>query len=146
MSNMVISATTRERFCAKVTKTDNCWVWRGAIRNKKAGYGCMKVGGIVIDAHRLSHLIFIGPIPSDKLVCHTCDNRLCVNPTHLWLGTHKENRRDCIEKFRWIPWNKGIAWRHGTSQGYHYHKCRCDLCRNTMNKSKAVWRKKTGKH
>lgn len=88
-----------KRFFEKVVKTDTCWNWTAAIRGK-SGYGCMKYQGRVIDAHRISWMLHKGDIPKDKLVCHTCDNRKCVNPEHLFLGSYKDNMQDCISKNR----------------------------------------------
>ena len=89
-----------ERFWEKVEKTDGCWLWAG----KRAGnYGALSIGrrgeGHVY-AHRFSYEKFIGPIPEGRLVCHTCDTPLCVNPEHLWLGTYSENMLDAVAKGR----------------------------------------------
>lgn len=86
--------TLEERFLDKVNKTDACWMWVGA-RNKR-GYG--NIQGVL--AHRISWELYNGPIPDGLLVCHRCDTPGCVNPDHLFLGTHQDNSRDMIAKGR----------------------------------------------
>jgi hypothetical protein len=88
----------RARFWAKVSKTDDCWNWIGAIG--ETGYGNFGIGYRTYRAHRLSYEMHYGPIPSGMLVCHKCDNRKCVRPDHLFIGTHKDNMTDCSEKGR----------------------------------------------
>ena len=77
----------------------DCWEWKyGKI---STGYGAILLpNGKQILAHRLSYELFYGEVPSDKLVCHICDNPPCVNPIHLFLGTYKDNTQDMLSKGR----------------------------------------------
>lgn len=61
-----------------------------------------------IVAHRVSYQIYKGPIPDGLFVCHHCDNRICVNPDHLFLGTTTDNMRDCIAKGRFVNPINGV--------------------------------------
>lgn len=111
---MIVKCKTREeRFWSKVQKMskDNCWEWTG-FRNDN-GYGYMQVYGKnirprkKIGAHRMSYIIHFGDIPKGFCICHKCDNRNCVNPNHLFLGTYNDNIQDMIKKGR-APWQKKL--------------------------------------
>lgn len=89
-----------ERFWEKVDikSSDECWEWQ-AYRNKK-GYGCFRLGGVE-QAHRVAYVITNGQISDGKpQINHSCDNRSCCNPAHLWAGTQLENMRDAKAKGR----------------------------------------------
>jgi hypothetical protein len=89
----------RDRFFAKVREdVSGCHLWTGA-RNVW-GYGRLHVGGKMLAAHRVAWELANGPIPDGMWVLHHCDVRDCVNPAHLYLGTHRQNVRDMIERGR----------------------------------------------
>lgn len=99
--NALLAGATppEQRFWAKVDKSGDCWVWTACLTS--VGYGKFGVSrGRIVVAHRYAYELAYGPIPGGRLVCHRCDNRLCVRPDHLFLGSHKDNTHDAIAKGR----------------------------------------------
>ena len=100
------------RFEASYIKSDECWLWNGPMNG--TGYGHMEVSRAKwVTAHRFSYEKFIGKIPEGLFVCHKCDVRNCVNPSHLFLGTAADNNLDKETKGRAIVL-RGSA--HGVSK------------------------------
>lgn len=91
--------TDADRFWAKVTKTDGCWIWTGA--KMKDGYGNFRDADMRnVRAHCWAYAHEVGPIPEGFEVDHTCRNIVCVRPTHLEAVTGAENQRRATEARR----------------------------------------------
>lgn len=87
------------RFVAKLrVEPEGCWAWTAA--RIGTGYGAIRIGGRTHLAHRVAHEMFIGPVPADLEVRHSCDNPPCVNPQHLLLGSHADNMLDMARRGR----------------------------------------------
>jgi len=116
----------KERFWAKVEKTDTCWNWTGSLVNK--GYGMIRdhrSTPVTQSAHRLSYKWHVGPIPEGLFIDHMCHNKACVNPAHLRAVTPKqnmENRAGASSNsktgVRGVSWNKKLnRWLAQTGSG-----------------------------
>ena len=106
-------------FHSKYKKLDNgCWEWiAGRFENGYGKHNKYSVKyGLDHYAHRTSWIIHHGPIPPDLEVCHRCDNPSCVNPEHLFLGTHLENMLDAVNKGRLYGWKRPSGESHGRAK------------------------------
>lgn len=114
--------TDEDRFMQYVEKTDTCWKWTGAIRShsKRGGYGTFTMKDKQWISSRASYTLFKGQIPDELFVLHSCDNRICVNPEHLSVGTHQENMNDMKSKGRQANQN---GENHGNNKLMD-----CDIC------------------
>lgn len=127
-----IPLSVQKRFWAKVLKSEistDCWEWQSSRNSLEYGVFAFNVKSKRYHwrAHRLAWTLTNGKIPEGLFVCHSCDNRSCVNPNHLWLGTAQDNTSDMVQKNRHA---KGFANGFGTQ----YRGKRPDLTRRNLER------------
>ena len=76
----------------------DCYEWTGGLFSN--GYGCTSIRGKSLSVHRLSYSFWVGDLDKKDVVCHTCDNKKCFRPAHLFKGTHRDNVLDMVKKGR----------------------------------------------
>lgn len=91
-----------------------CWLWLSG--SGFGGYGRIGINKITKSAHRVSYEVFKGKIPKGLGVLHNCDTPACINPDHLFVGTHTENMRDCLVKLR----NKHMLKKEFCKNGHRF--------------------------
>jgi hypothetical protein len=138
--------TDKERFFDKVEQPANgsaCWVWTAA--KCSSGYGNFYFGGRVVQAHRVALALFRGIDAGESLVCHHCDNPKCVNPDHLFLGTHQDNADDKMRKGRHTWANKTHCTRGHELTGDNLYIAKTSgarVCRECMRAHGRVYDRK----
>lgn len=131
----------------KTKKVNSCVEWTGSIGTN--GYGRISYKGKRYSTHRLSYLVFNNIDPGNLFVCHSCDNKKCINKDHLWLGTCQENLLDMKIKGRSRNQNKNKTHCKNNHEFtylttiFRSNKRICSICEKEYHKNKYL--KKIGR-
>jgi hypothetical protein len=126
--------------------TTGCLLWQGAVRAN--GYGHVRLDGRTHKTHRLAYEAWCGPIPAEASVCHRCDTRRCIEPTHLFLGSIADNNRDRNAKGRQA---KGETQGHAKLTEADVRAIRASSASNQALAAQygvfhtAIWKARTGR-
>ena len=104
----VLTSKQVSSFCRNIAKANECWIWMGNVEAE--GYGTIEFKDSTYKAHRIAYYLHHGIDPGKQCVCHKCDNKVCINPNHLFLGSRADNNEDRDKKGRFIV-------LRGTQQG-----------------------------
>lgn len=130
-------------FWSKVNFGSGCWEWTGYLDEK--GYGQCWSNGRSDRAHRVAFKDKNGEIPEGTEVCHKCDNRKCVRPDHLFVGTHRDNILDMFSKNR--SWQSKVTHcprnHEYSAENTHVYKGRrsCLICKKQLSRESYLRRK-----
>lgn len=125
-----------------------CWEWQGFTHKEPNPYGEMSYRGKAQRTHRLSYTLFKGPIPEGLDICHRCDYKRCINPEHLFTGTHRDNMMDMRAKGKLHQWQKDTCKRghpfDTENTSYKVSKIGnpvrvCNICEKARSRLKAGW-------
>lgn len=127
LASISMSEKDKARFWTKVKPSRGCWEWAGVKNANGYGVFCNKGDRL---SHRISYSLLKGPVEKNLELCHTCDNPSCVNPNHLFKGTHQDNMRDMKLKARNRKKNSrskyyGVSYRSDTA--FSRWRCYIDL-------------------
>jgi hypothetical protein len=131
------SGSDLDRFWSKVEPTGSCWFWTGP--KDSHGYGCFKVAGKNLGAHRCAYRILAGVIPRGLQIDHLCRIRMCVNPDHMELVTAVENTRrgfnPAAMNARKTHCSRGHAFDEGNTRLLPQGSRACRTCKNGANRA-----------
>lgn len=140
MSSEIELLRRRLLSAASPEPTSGCWLWTKSVGN--SGYGKLRIGNRDVGAHRASFAAFNGAIPGGACVLHSCDVRACINPQHLFIGSHSDNSKDMVRKGRHTcpartktSCPKGHEYTGVNSQGRR-------ICHQCSNEASKRWSRK----